>query len=202
MKRALSIVAALGVLATLAATPVNASAAAAKAIIKDPINDANFVNDQGTGDGSLGDQDAASAGTVSDLLGITLSNDAKNLYLTIETQAQPPAATAIGYRVRFNGTPGQQCLLVEAMYPGANNALTVAEAYLIDNCNGGAAVPVKVLGTQIVVPRKLSKAFAKGAKLDTPQAQSFFWSGSSYPAGVGGPMIDTTKVGTDYALVK
>lgn len=201
MKRALSVVAAIGMLLALSGAPSHA--AAAKTILKDPMADANFANDQGTGDGSNGDVVLpASAGTVSDILGVTVSNDAKNVYITIETQAQPPATTGVGFRVRFNGDPGSQCLMVEAMYPGANNDLATAQAYLIDDCAGTDAVPVQVLGTQIVVPRSASKAFAKGAKLTTPQAQSFLWVGSTYPAGAAAPTVDTTKVGTDYTLVK
>lgn len=35
--------------------------------------------------------------------------------------------------------------------------------------------------------------------MGAPQAQTFLWSGS-YPAGVAGPYLDTTKIGTDYKL--
>ncbi|HET7482277.1 MAG TPA: hypothetical protein VFK89_05390, partial [Actinomycetota bacterium] len=158
---------------------------------------------QGTGDGSVGDEAGpASVGTVSDILDVQLQNDAKNLYVTIHTQATPPAATAVGFRVRFIGDPGSQCLLIEAFFPGANNTLTTPVAQLRDTCAGSDVVPLKILGTQITVPRKASKAFAKGAKLTSPQALSFQYSGTDYPAGVAAPVIDTTKVGADYTFVK
>lgn len=183
------------------ALPAHVSAAPGKTILKDPLGDANFVNDQGTGDGSFGDQNAAGVGTVSDILSVDLSNDSKNLYVTFTTQAAPPAATGVGYRVRFNGDPGSQCIQIEAFFPGANNDLSEFKAQFRNTCTGGDATPVKIVGTTITVPRKLDKAFAPGAKLTSPQAQTFQYSGS-YPTGAAAPIIDTTKVGTDYTLVK
>lgn len=201
MKRFTSISAIVGLTATLLAASLQASAAP-KPQITDPLGDANFVNDQGTGDGSMGDVNPADAGTVSDLTGVTFSNDAKNLLVNIATEAAPPATTGIGYRVRVNpdGAGGTYCLFFEAFFPGANNALTEAKAQFRDAC-AGETTEVDVLGTQLVIPRKLSKAFAKGAKLTAPQAQSFLYSGD-YPNGVAGPMADTTKVGTDFAFKK
>jgi hypothetical protein len=52
----------------------------------------------------------------------------------------------------------------------------------------------------ITVPRKGIEGLGKGAALAAPQAQTFLYSGSSYPAGVAGPYFDTTKPGTDYKL--
>jgi hypothetical protein len=194
MKRALSLLAALAIAAALAVP----AGAAAKPNISDPLGDANFINDQGTGDGSFGDVNPADAGTVSDLTDITIRNDKKNVYVEIGTEAAPPAITAIGYTVRVNpdGTGGSYCIHFEAMFPGANNVLTEPHARLRDACTG-ESVDVEVLGTTIVVPRKASKAFAKGATLKAPQAQSYLWSGD-YPNGVAGPYADTTKVGTDF----
>lgn len=192
----------LGLTVALVVASLQASAAP-KPQIEDPLGDANFVNDQGTGDGSFGDVNPADAGTVSDLTGVTFSNDAKNLLVNIATEAAPPAATGIGYRVRVNpdGAGGTYCLFFEAFFPGANNALTEAKAQFRDACEGGEATEVEVLGTQLVIPRNLSKAFAKGAKLTAPQAQSFLYSGD-YPTGFAGPYADTTKVGTDFAFKK
>jgi hypothetical protein len=68
-------------------------------------------------------------------------------------------------------------------------------------CAGTDPVEVKLLGAQLTVPRKTLKAFAKGATLKAPQAYSFVYSGT-YPTGVIGPFMDTTKVGKDYKLVK
>ena len=200
MKRALSIATALGLALALTMTSMQATAAS-KPSVEDPLGDANFINDQGTGDGSFGDFNQADAGTVSDITGITFSNDAKNLYVMLETEAAPPAATGIGFRVRVNPDDGgNYCVLIEAYYPGANNALSQAVAFLRDTCEGGDPLKLTVLGTQIAVPRKANKAFGKGAKLTAPQAQSFLYSGDE--SGTGGmyPVADTTKVGTDYTF--
>lgn len=187
----------------LAATLATA-APAAKVVIEDPLNDANFLNDQGTGDGSFGDiVTPADVSSVTDLVSISLSNDAKNLYITFTTEAAAPATQGVGYRLRVNPDAlGSHCLLFEAFYPGATDDLTAAAGQLRDVCAGGDPIEITVLGNMLVVPRKAHKAFAKGATLTAPQAQGFIYSGSSYPAGVAAPTADTTKVGTDYKLVK
>lgn len=201
MKRPILIAAALSIACLVGANTFATAGPAPKTIIEDPLGDANFVNDQGTGDGSNGDVTAADAGTVSDLTEVTLTNDAKNLYLMILTEAAPPATTGIGYRVRFNpDDAGDHCILIEAFFPGANNVLTGAKAHLIDSCAGGDPVELEILGTQITIPREANEAFGKGAVLTAPQAQAFLYSGD-YPTGVAGPTADTTKVGTDYKLV-
>ena len=199
MKRAFSIVAALGLSLALGVQ----ATAAPKPHITDPLGDANFVNDQGTGDGSFGDVNPADAGTVSDLVSVTFSNDAKTLKVLITTEAAPPAATGIGYRVRTNpdGPGGAYCIVIEAYHPGANNVLAQAVGYVQDVCAGGERQPIKVVGTQLEIPRKASKLFAKGGKLTSPQAQSFLYSGNE-SAGTTYPVADTTKVGTDYAFKK
>jgi hypothetical protein len=202
MKRAISVIVAVGIIMSLA---VASAAPVPKEVIEDPAGDANGLNDQGTGDGSNGDNvTPADASTVTDILSISIANDAKNLYVSVTTEAAPPATQGVGYRVRFNpdGAGGAHCIVLEAFFPGGGNDLTVAEAYLRDTCGSGEAVPVEVLGYQIIVPRKLHKAFGKRAVLKAPQAQSFIYVGSSYPAGVAAPTMDTTKIGKDYKLVK
>ena len=175
------------------------ASAASKPQIEDPVGDSNFVNDQGTGDGSFGDQTQADAGTVSDITNITFSNDAKNLIVMLGTEAPPPALTGIGFRVRVNpdGTGGTYCIMIDAYFSGANNTLTGPVGHVHDLCAGGDPVPIEVLGTQLVIPRSTSDAFGKGATLTAPQAQSFLYSGA-HPTGVVGPYADTTKVGTDF----
>lgn len=198
MRRTITI-AAFGAALALMATSLQATAAP-KPSIEDPLGDANFINDQGTGDGSFGDFTQADAGTVSDLVAVTFTNDAKNLYVQIQTEAAPPAVTGIGYRVRVNpDSTGAYCLNIEAYFPGANNALTQGVAYLRDCEGGGEAVALKVIGTQITVPRKATKALAAGATLKAPQAQAFLYTGNE-TAGTTYPVADTTKVGTDYKL--
>ena len=199
MKRLLSIGAALLIAVALSAQAI----AAPKPSITDPLGDANFVNDQGTGDGSFGDFNQADAGTVSDITEVTFWNNAKTLYIRVDTEAAPPAATGIGYRVRVNpdGAGGAYCLLFEVYHPGANNILTTPVGYLRDTCAGGDPVPIKVVGTQWEIPRSASKAFGKGAKLTAPQAQAFLYSGNE-SQGSTYPVADTTKVGTDFTFVK
>lgn len=189
--------------AALGAGSLPATAAAPSRIIEDPVGDSNFVNDQGTGDGSTGDQTAADAGTVSDIVGVDITNDKKNLVLTILTEAAPPAETGIGYRVRFNpdGADGAHCIVVEAIHPGKNNLLTAPIARLVDECNGGETTELEVLGTTVTIPRSANEAFAKGATLAAPQAQAFLYTGNE-TAGTEYPVADTTKVGKDYKLKK
>ena len=200
MKKTLSTVAALA-LAVLLAAP--ASGAAQKVVIEDPSGDSNFINDQGTGDGSFGDFNQAGAGNVSDLNEISVSNDAKNVYVLMQATGVPPATQGLGYRFRVNpdGAGGTYCILVEAFWQGATNTMTEPAAHVVDTCAGEEPVPVEILGNLITIPRKVNPAFGKGKTLTAPQAQSFVYSGT-YPAGVIGPYMDTTKVGTDYKLVK
>jgi hypothetical protein len=201
MKKLVSLAAVAALAAALAVAP--ASAGAMKTIIEDPTGDSNGINDQGTGDGSFGDHNQAGVGNVSDLVKVSLTNDAKNLSVTFEAIGLPPATQGLGYRLRLNpdGPGGTHCILIEAFWPGATNDMTEAKAHLKDVCAGGEAAPLNIIGGTITVPRKLNKAFAKGATLKAPQAQSFVWTGT-YPTGVAGPYMDTTKVGADYKLVK
>ena len=205
MKRTPVVVLALAVVTCVGLSSTVAAAPTPKEVIKDPLNDANAVNDQGTGDGSFGDHvGPADASSVTDFTGISLSNDSKNLYVTFTTEAAAPATQGVGYRLRVNpeGAGGTHCLLFEVFYPGATNALTAAEGHLRDTCGGGDAVDVEVLGNMLVIPRKAHKALGKGMTLKAPQAQSFIYTGSSYPAGLPLPVMDTTKVGADYKLIK
>ncbi len=179
------------------------AAPAPKVVIEDPINDANGLNDQGTGDGSMGDNETpADASSVTDITAITIANDAKNLFIAIETEAGPPGTQGVGYRVRANpdGAAGAYCLVFEVLHPGAGNTLTAAEAQLRDTCTG-ETTPIEVLGNTLTIPRSANPAFAKGATLKAPQALAFVYAGSSAPAGAPVVFTDTTKVGTDYKFV-
>ncbi len=199
MKRAITIVA----LVCLAAMSSQVGAApSAKKVLEDPVGDANFANDQGTSDGSFGDHvTPADVSSVTDLTGVTIANDAKNVYVTWETEAGPPATQGVGYRLRVNPDGATYCVVFEAFFPGAGNDLTEAVGHVRDVCEGGDPVEAKVLGSMLSVPRKALKAFGKGAVLAKPQAQGFIYVGS-YPSGVPYPVTDTTKVGTDYKLKK
>ena len=203
MKKHVSIAATLGLVSALVATPLPASAAKEIVVIEDPLGDSNFINDQGTGDGSFGDFNQAGAGNVSDLLKVNLSNDKKNLYIRFEAQGVPPATQGLGYRLRVNpdGAGGTHCLLFEAFWPGATNNMTEAHAHVRDACAGGEPVEVDIIAASLTVPRSVHEGLGKGATLKAPQAQTFVYSGT-YPTGVVGPYMDTTKIGSDYKLVK
>lgn len=207
MKRSISIFMALVVGFAFATTA--GAAAEPKPSIEDVVGDGNGINDQGAGDGSFGDfNQTGGPSTVGDLTGVIFTNDAKNIYVHLQTVASPPATQGTGYRVRVNpdGAGGSYCLYFESFHPGATNNLTANEGHLRDACTGEvieATVAPSVLGgTMITVPRKAHEAFGKGKKLTAPQAATFVYSGSSYPAGAMGPFLDTTKPGTDYALKK
>lgn len=208
MKRSISILTVLAL--GLAFTATANGAPAPKPSIEDPLNDANFVNDQGTGDGSVGDvAGPADASGFADLLSVTFTNDAKNVYVHIETESTAAVTAGEGFRVRTNpdGPGGVYCLNFEIFFPGATNDLTASVAHLRDACAAGSAAiegeaTFSLLGGfMIVVPRKAHEGLGKGAKLTAPQAASFVYTGS-YPTGAAGPYLDTTKPGTDYALKK
>lgn len=201
MKRHVSIAAAVALSTAMVVAALPASADKMTTLIEDPQGDANMINDQGTGDGSFGDFTGAAVGNVSDLVKVSLSNDAKNIMATFEAIGLPPATQGLGYRLRVNpeGEPGTQCLLFEAFWPGATNNMTEAVAHFRDVCEGGDPIEAKLVGGTIIVPRKAHKAFATGSVLKAPQAQSFVYSGT-YPTGVAGPYMDTTKVGKDYKV--
>ncbi len=207
MKRSISIFMAMVVGFAFAATA--GAGPAPKPSIEDPAGDANAVNDQGAGDGSLGDQAGPADGSsFADLLSVTFTNDAKNVYVHIETEATAAPAAGEGFRVRTNpdGPGGIYCLNFEIFFPGQQNTLTAMTAHLLDACAGGATIEAEAAfsllgGFMIVVPRSAHDGLGKGAKLTAPQAATFVYSGQ-YPAGVAGPYLDTTKPGTDYALKK
>lgn len=207
MKRTTSILLALAVGAVMTSSAT--AAAEPKPVLKDPPNDANFLNDQGTGDGSFGDFDeaGADASQFADLISIAFTSDKKNLYVHIETESTAPPAAGEGFRVRTNpGAGGLHCLNFELFFPGAQNNVAAAEAHLRDACEAGsdpiaAEATISPFGALlVVVPRKGVDALKKGAKLTAVQAQSFLWSGSNYPTGVAGPYLDTTKIGGDYTI--
>ena len=204
MKRVVLIATLVGLAALLAAGPLKA--AEPKPSIVDPEGDANFINDQGTGDGSVGDvEEAGSQSSFADLNDVTFTTDKKNLYVHIGTLGTSPPTVGEGFRVRTNpGAGGVYCLYFEAFFPGATNDLTAWKGHLRDACNANATVEgaatIGPLGTiMVTVPRAGVDALKKGATLSAPQAATFVWSGS-YPAGAAGPFLDTTKPGTDYKL--
>lgn len=174
-----------------------------KTIVEDPINDANALNDQGTGDGSSGNNETpADVSSVTDIIALKMSNDAKNLYITIETEGPAQGTQGVGARVRMNpdGPGGTYCLIFEVFQPGAGNSLEKTEAHLRDACTG-EITPVEAIGNMFTIPRDINEALGKGAVLKAPQVHTFIYAGSSYPAGVAYPIMDTTTIGEDYKMV-
>ncbi len=206
MKRSLIMMTVVG-LVTVQAPVWGAGAPKPVVVLEDPAEDANLVNDQGTGDGTFGDFTAPTdASSFADILSAGFSNDKKNLYVFIETQSNAAPAAGEGFRVRANpAAGGVYCLNFEIYFNGAQNTLTGPEGVFRDACAASQAVSVKAEismhgGYMITVPRKGIEGLAKGKTLAAPQAQTFLYSGTSYPAGASGPYFDTTKVGKDYKL--
>lgn len=204
--RTLTAVIALGALVATMAPGVKAAPKPVLSI-EDPAGDANGLNDQGTGDGSVGDvagpEDASS---FADLLSVSFSNDKKNLYVHIETESTSQPQAGEGFRVRTNPEAGAlYCLNFEIFFNGAQNTLMAPTAQLRDACAAATTEAEVALdlygGYTITVPREAHEAFAKGGTLTAPQAQTFLYSGP-HPAGVVGPYFDTTAVGKDYKLKK
>lgn len=202
--RFLKLAPALALAVGLVASSSLASAAPEpKTIVEDPINDANALNDQGTGDGSSGNNETpADVSSVTDIIALKMSNDAKNLYITIETEGPAQGTQGVGARVRMNpdGPGGTYCLIFEIFQPGAGNNLEKTEAHLRDTCTG-ETTPVEAIGNMLTIPRDISEALGKGAVLTAPQVHTFIYAGSSYPAGVAYPIMDTTTIGEDYKMV-
>jgi len=206
MKRTLAMAAAVMVAAALLA-PSAGAALKLKVVLKDAETDANFINDQGTSDGSFGDFEGASASSFADLVEVGFANDKKNLYVHIQTLSTGVPAAGEGFRVRVNpAAGGVYCLNFEIFFNGAQNDVTEWKAHLRDLCAGDAIVEGEVAlsefgGFMITIPRKAHPDLGKGKTLTATQAQTYLWSGS-YPAGVAGPYLDTTKIGGDYKLKK
>jgi hypothetical protein len=208
MKRTISFIALLGLMAAITAAPGNAAPKKLTIALEDVEEDANFINDQGTGDGTFGDQAGVAASDFADILEVGFANDSKNLYVHIKTASTGIPASAEGFRVRVNPQAGSAyCLNFEIFFPGAAHPnLTAPLAHLRDLCAGDAITEAKVelsifAGFLITVPRKAHEAFGKGKTLTAPQAQTYLASGD-YPFVVAGPYFDTTKVGKDYKLKK
>lgn len=208
MKRLISLIAAAGLVATMTAAPSHAGPKKLAISLEDVEEDANFINDQGTGDGTFGDVEGVAASDFADILEVGFANDSKNLYVHIKTASTGIPAMAEGFRVRVNPQAGSAyCLNFEIFFPGAAHPnLTSPTAHLRDLCSGDAITEAKVeisifAGFLITIPRKAHEAFGKGKTLAAPQAQTFLTYGD-YPYVVAGPYFDTTKVGKDYKLVK
>lgn len=167
--------------------------------IDDPVNDANYLNDQALLTTIPPTQDVvtpADVGGTSDLMKVWYSADAETISVNIQLQAQPPA-TAASYIYRVFSNPGEGsvtsstlgCLrffaFVPAGAPPAGGYSGPEYAGLLDYCDKGInyttdAAEGKLTysegpdGTAIMtitVPRSYSDKLADGQVLTTPQAQ-------------------------------
>lgn len=177
--------------------------------IEDPAGDANYLNDQASGE--VGDNvGPADASTVADILKVWFTHDADVIRAHILTEAPPPAtASAYFYRVQVDPGGEPNCLRFQIATTGPTSP-TTAEAVgsIRDLCGGndetfteGVTVTIETLedGTGIstvTVPRSTHPALADNLVLGAPTAHS-----RNYVAGAAtAPQVDTTKAGTDYTI--
>ncbi|MFN2595420.1 MAG: hypothetical protein ABR579_11090 [Actinomycetota bacterium] len=162
--------------------------------INDPLNDANYLNDQSLVSGVPEENDqstAADAGSVSDLLKIWYTSDATTVSVHIQTEKPPPATQSYIYRVYSNPGKGSVtsstlgCLRFFAFIPGDGGGYAGDQyAGLLDLCNVGTdyasnavEAPLQIDTLKdgsgvmtITVPRSYSPLLAPGLKLEKPFA--------------------------------
>ncbi|MFP5297424.1 MAG: hypothetical protein ACLGHL_00350 [Actinomycetota bacterium] len=226
-KRTWALLAAGALLAsTMVIGPVSAQEAPAVPAapnVVDPLNDANYLNDQGLAGAGLtgtpatvpsaGDNGTpADGGSVSDILAVWFTADQGSVYAHIQTQAPGPATAALFYRVTVDPGVGANCLWFQAGAPGAGNAgtvgaslRTVAPCDPVQTVNEGAEF-TQVEGPDgtgihtIKIPRALSAYLVDGAKLATPKAETRHYTAAPTGNSLTAPQIDNTKPGTDYVI--
>ena len=167
--------------------------------IDDPLNDANYLNDQSLLVAVPPSQDndtPADVGGTSDLLKIWYSHTAETISVHIQLQLMPPA-TAASYIYRVYSNPGEGtvtsstlgCLrffvFMPSGAPPAGGYSGDQYAGLLDYCDGGtdytsAAIPGELVLSAgpddtgimtVTVPRSASPKLADDQVLVTPQAQ-------------------------------
>lgn len=182
--------------------------------IEDPAGDANYLNDQGTGQAD-GDYAApADAGSVSDILKVWFTHDAEVVRAHILTEVPPPAtASAYFFRVQVGPAGDENCLRFQLATTGPTYPDGAEpEGSLRDLCGEadetyteGITATIEELAdgtgvSTIVVPRSTHPAFADDAVLGTPTAHARNWIGTTATGGATAPQIDDTKPGTDYTI--
>ncbi len=193
--------------------------------IEDPTGDANYLNDQGVGNGV--DQDdhvtPADVGSFSDIMKVWFSNDADTVTAHFQVQGFPGSTRASIYYIVY-ASPGEGsaassslgCVRFVGILSGATYAQSSDEAKIFDHCNEGSSyfsngteAEFSMVegpdGTGIVsikAPRDYSPLLQEGA-LTAPHAETRNMTGEATSVGfLAGPRIDTTKIGTDYAFVE
>lgn len=162
--------------------------------INDPLNDANYLNDQSLVNGVPEQNDqptAADAGAVSDLLKIWYTSDATTVSVHIQTEKPPPATQSYIYRVYSNPGEGTVtsstlgCLRFFAFVPGDGGGYAGDQyAGLLDLCNVGTDYAKNAVESElqidtlkdgtgvmtITAPRSYSPLLGPGMTLDKPFA--------------------------------
>ncbi|MFP5352516.1 MAG: hypothetical protein ACLGIB_08140 [Actinomycetota bacterium] len=197
--------------------------------IEDPLNDGNFLNDQGNRDktGFQGDKATPADGsTVGDLLRVWFTNDSETVSVHFQTEKPGPATTSIAYQAYTNAGEGSAgsnalgCLRWYGLIPGASNGQSTTYQgppliKLVDRCNDGTSVYSNGVegkhaivegpeGTGILTltfPRAYSPILA-GPSLTAPFASTTIVAGAEAVGNTGPLMIDNTANGTDYVMVE
>lgn len=209
-----------GIPAAHAATTVPATVQ-----VKDPVDDANGLNDQdnayGTPAQGQGDHTTPKdAGSATDFMDIWYTNDADTVSLHIHTQAPPSnLAEDVYFRVASNPGKGDKgsddtrgCIYWTAFFNGTAGAYTDPDAAAVqDKCNVGDAIAATVTvealddGTGVITltaPRSYSPLFADGSTLTKTYGVSRVLVVGPVPQEgiVTAGTSDTTQRGTDYAI--
>ena len=196
--------------------------------IEDPVGDANYLNDQEQAgvpdvDDHVTGQDLSSAG---DIVKVWFTHSARKVTAFIQTEAPPPAATGLYYRVEASPGEGKAassptgCLRWEVLIAGEEQGQQTtfqgpAQAKLIDDCNDisgdGVWAELRAVETledgsgliAVTVPRRYSPLLRDCRVLSDPRAVSKDLVGQDDTVSLGwttGATIDTTKAGTAYPL--
>ena len=221
MKKLITLLASLALVASglhilPAAAAEEPPAIPASVNIEDPVDDANYLNDQGLLTEFQGDNATPrDASTLGDILKVWFTNDATTVSAHIQTQAAIPdngQNAAIFHRIQVDPDgAGETCLWFQGGTSGLTNAVGPV-ANLRDTCGDADEVlgdgelkmevgPEETGIITITVPRSLHPALGPGGKLLTPKAETRnYWSTPARSATA--PQIDNTKPGTDYLMVE
>ncbi|MGH2755365.1 MAG: hypothetical protein ACRDLB_13180, partial [Actinomycetota bacterium] len=195
--------------------------------IEDPINDANFLNDQDnitpaghpTGDNAT----PADPSTVTDFIKIWFSHTADKFSVHFLTQAPAPATTTVYYRLAANpgegasGADPRGCLNFRTIIGGQHATAGDTSTYLSDDfaefedtCNaldtlvdGEVALEPLEDGTGITTltfPRSASPLLADGGTITGAYAVSRLAVGSDRTNWASAAQSDNTKRGSDYLI--
>jgi hypothetical protein len=181
--------------------------------IEDPAGDANYLNSQGTGEPGE-DQTTPQDLTVSDILAVWFTHDAKTISMHFQTEGPPPSSNA-SYLYRVYANPGDNesgCIRFDVFTEGPT-FVGGPVGVLRDECaedfepvEGEVVVeegPEETGITTLTLERSSHEALADGAVITSPWAEVRNATGPV--PGVGTlifPIVDDTKIGSDYTITK